>query len=121
TVENAVTFYTTKAFANSPAGGGTAIPVTGAHIDNIANFLRVLNAAFNNAISIQRNTAALGLENSSSTTGTCPAPTADASTKCVDTTDVNGKRQTVNMLLALSNSEAADAIEDLQTKGIHAD
>ena len=120
TIENAVTFYTTKAFANSPAGGGTAIPLTLADIDNIANFLRVLNAAFNAAISIQRNTAASNLENSSSTTGTCPAA-VEASTKCIDTTDVNGKRQTVNMLLALSNSEAADAIEDLETKGIHAD
>jgi hypothetical protein len=119
TIENAVTFYTTKAFANSPAGGGVAIPLTAADIDNIANFLRVLNAAFNAAISIQRNSAALSLENSStSITGTCAA-TFDAA--CTSTDDVNGKRQTVNMLLALSNSEAADAIEDLQTKGIHSD
>jgi cytochrome c peroxidase len=118
TLEDAVTFYTTRAFANSPAGGGNPIPLTAADIDNIANFLRVLNAAFNTAISIQRNTAASDLENSSSSIGTCPAA---FDTACTSTDDVNGKRQTVNMLLALSNSEATDAIEDLETKGIHAD
>jgi hypothetical protein len=119
TIEDAVTFYTTKAFANSPAGGGTAIPLTATDINNIANFLRVLNAAFNTAISIQRNTAASSLENSSSSASTTCVGSFDSA--CTDTEDVNGKRQTVNMLLALSNSEAADAIEDLQTKGIHSD
>ena len=101
TIEDAVTFYTTSAFAQSPAGGGTAVPLTATDIANIGKFLRVINAAFNNAISVQRNSAALALENSTST-------------------DPN-KRNTVNMLLSLSNVEALDAIEVLDEKGLHSD
>ena len=48
TIEDAVAFYTTPAFANSGAGGGVAIPLTLSDIDNIGRFLRVINAAFNN-------------------------------------------------------------------------
>jgi cytochrome c peroxidase len=101
TIEDAVAFYTTSAFAQSPAGGGTAVPLTATDIANIGKFLRVLNASFNNALSIKRNGAALTLENSTST-------------------DPN-KRDTVNMLLALSNAEIVDAIEVLDTKGLHGD
>jgi hypothetical protein len=106
TIEDAVTFFTTQAFAQSPAGqvGGGAIPLTTADIDNIGSFLRVLNAAFNSSLSIQRNNAALTLENSSGTV-----------------TDTAGKRQTVNTLLSLANAEALDAIEVLSEKGLHSD
>jgi hypothetical protein len=106
TLEDAVTFFTTQAFAQSPAGlaGGGAIPLTGTDIDNIGKFLRVLNAAFNSSLSIQRNNAALSLENSSGTV-----------------TDPAGKRQTVNTLLSLANAEALDAIEVLSDKGLHSD
>ena len=106
TIEDAVAFFTTPAFAQSPAGqfGGGAIPLTAADIANIGKFLRVLNAAFNVALSHQRNSAALTLENSSGTV-----------------TDTAGKRQTVNTLLALANAEALDAIEVLSEKGLHAD
>lgn len=110
TIEDAVAFFTTPAFANSPAGRvsgvPTPIPLSTADIDNIGKFLRVLNAAFNSALSIQRNSAALSLENSSSTA-------ADPSG--------NGKRQTVNTLLSLANAEALDAIEVLSEKGLHSD
>lgn len=101
TIEDAVTFYTTSAFAQSPAGGGTAVPLTATDIANIGKFLRVINASFNNALSIKRNSAALALENSTST-------------------DPN-KRDTVNMLLALSNAEIVDAVDVLDTKGLHGD
>jgi cytochrome c peroxidase len=94
TIEDAVAFYTTQAFAQSPAGGGTAIPLTASDIANIGKFLRVLNAAFNASLAIQRNRAALALENSTST-------------------DPN-KRATVNMLLSLANSEALDGAEVLE-------
>jgi mono/diheme cytochrome c family protein/cytochrome c553 len=116
TIEDAVTFFTTSAFANSPAGGGTPIPLSATDIANIGKFLRVLNAAFNVSISIQRNSAALDLENNSSSSVGC-AP----SEPCVVEDDVNGKRATVNMLLALSNSEATDAIEVLTDKSLHSD
>lgn len=92
TIEAAVRFYTTdKAF------GGAPFPLSDEDVLNLAAFLRVLNAAFNSAISIQRNSAALTLESS-----------RDA-----------GTRETVNMLLALSNSEAADAVDVLSARKLN--
>ena len=92
TIEDAVRFYTTdKAF------GGAPFPLSDTDVLNVAAFLRVLNAAFNSAISIQRNDAALTLEASRD----------------------REARTTVNMLLALSNSEAADAIEVLSARKLH--
>jgi hypothetical protein len=89
TIEDAVSFYTTD--------DSFSFPLTETEVLNIAAFLRVLNAAFNSAISIQRNTAALTLEKSRG----------------------RGTRDTVNMLLALSNSEATDAIEVLSQRKLH--
>jgi mono/diheme cytochrome c family protein len=89
TIEDAVSFYTTEV--------SFAFPLSETEVLNIAAFLRVLNAAFNSAISIQRNTAALTLEKSHD----------------------RGARDTVNMLLALSNSEATDAIEVLSHRKMH--
>jgi cytochrome c peroxidase len=118
TIEDAVTFFTTPAFANSPAGGGVAIPLSATDIANIGKFLRVLNAAFNVGISIQRNSAALSLENSSSSGG-CSSFDGSA---CTDGTDaVNGKKETVNKLLSLSNVEAVDAKTVLSAKSLHSD
>ncbi|HEV2845836.1 MAG TPA: hypothetical protein VG477_13370, partial [Thermoanaerobaculia bacterium] len=57
TIEDAVAFYTTTAFGQSPAGGGTAVPLTATDIANIGKFLRVLNGSFNAAIAIQRTNA----------------------------------------------------------------
>ena len=91
TIEDAVRFYTTDAFTDG------ALPLSGTAILNVGAFLRVLNAAFNSSISIQRNTAAMTLEAS-----------RDGST-----------RGTVNMLLALSSSEAADAVEVLNARRLH--
>ncbi|HSK79652.1 MAG TPA: hypothetical protein VLQ45_24570 [Thermoanaerobaculia bacterium] len=91
TLEDAVRFYTTDKFVGGP------LPLSEKDVLNVAAFLRVLNAAFNSAISIQRNTAALTLEKS-------PGP---------------GTRKTVDMLLALSNSEAMDAIEVLSHRKLH--
>jgi cytochrome c peroxidase len=54
TIEAAITFYTTSAFASSPAGGGAAVPLTAADIGNIGRFLRVLNAAFNAQVALRR-------------------------------------------------------------------
>lgn len=90
TIEDAVRFYTT------PVSFG--VPLTEAEVQDVGAFLRVLNAAFNSAISIQRNTAALTLEKGGRG---------------------QGRRDTVNMLLALSNSEAADAIEVLGKRKLH--
>jgi hypothetical protein len=92
TIEDAVAFYTTEA-----AFQGNPLPLSETDVLNIGAFLRVLNAAFNSALSIQRNTAALTLEKGRD----------------------KDKRQTVNMLLALSNSEAADAIEVLSHRKLH--
>ncbi|HEX6901273.1 MAG TPA: hypothetical protein VF789_16230 [Thermoanaerobaculia bacterium] len=101
TIEDAVAFYTTSAFAQSPAGGGAAVPLTATDIANIGKFLRVLNASFNAALAIQRTNAALTLENSAST-------------------DPN-KRGTVNKLISLASVEALDAVEVLSDKSLHSD
>jgi mono/diheme cytochrome c family protein len=120
TIEDAITFFTTQAFANSPAGRvngvPTPIPLSATDIANIGKFLRVINAAFNVSLSIQRNNAALTLENNSG--GGCFTATG-LSTKCAGGGEEPGKPATVNTLLALSNAEAADAIEVLQDKGLH--
>lgn len=122
TLEDAIAFFTTSAFANSPAGGGTAIPLTPTEIDNIGAFLRVINAAFNASISIQRNQAANMLENGleEPQNGNCEPGLDSDSTDCSGG-DPNGKKDTVEELLRLSNIEAEDAIEVLQAKGLHAD
>ena len=111
-------FFTTAAFANSPAGRVTGvptpIPLSATDIANIGKFLRVLNAAFNASISIQRNNAALTLENSSGTSG-------GGNPRAREPGEETGNRQTVNRMLALSNTEATDAIEVLSEKGLHPD
>ncbi len=102
TIEDATAFYTTQAFAQSPAGGGTAVPLTATDIANIGKFLRVTNASFNAAISIQRNNAALALENS--TIGNSIL-----------------RRLTADNLLFLSTIEAIDALDVLSAKNLHFD
>jgi hypothetical protein len=102
TIEDAIAFYTTPAFAQSPAGGGTAVPLTATDIANIGRFLRVTNASFNTAISIQRNNGALALENS--TVGNAIL-----------------RRLTADNLLFLSSVEAIDAFEVLSAKNLHFD
>jgi hypothetical protein len=124
TLEGAITFYTTAAFGNSPAGGGTPIPLTATDIANIGKFLRVLNAAFNVSISIQRNNAALTLENSSplEAPSGCFSADGDSLEKCSGPEEEpTGKRETVDTLLSLANVEAADAIEVLSAKSLHSD
>lgn len=95
TLEEAVTHYTTEAFRQAE---GFTITLSQKDILDISAFLRVLNAAFNSAISIQRNNAALTLEKSNG----------------------GDTRATVNMLLALSSSEAMDAIEVLSARKLNA-
>jgi hypothetical protein len=129
TIEDAITFFTTAAFANSPAGGGAAIPLTVTEIDNIGKFLRVTNAAFNVAISIQRNDAGLLLEDSDSTGGCGGSEGSSAESGSPGENpdcggggeDPQGKKDTVDELLRLANVEAQDAINVLQAKGLHAD
>jgi hypothetical protein len=108
-LEDAVGFYLGTEFNSSPAAsvvGG--ISLTPTESDDVAAFLRVINAGFNLAISIQRNNAGITLENSSG--GGCGGGGG---------TFEPGKRETINTLLALSNAEAADAIEVLSERGLN--
>lgn len=105
TVEDAVEFYTTANFTNSPSGQfGGPIVLNQTEINQVANFLRVINAGFNMSISIQRNSAALTLENNANT-GTL--------------SQILARRQTTDTLLLLSNAEISDAIDVLAEKGLH--
>lgn len=113
-IENAVAFYNSAAFNNSPSGGVVGgINLTQTEIDQVGAFLRVINAAFNLDQAIQRVDAALQLENNSGgltqTEGSFP-----------ETDDVNGKKATVDTLLALANIEGADAIDVLTGAGLNA-
>jgi mono/diheme cytochrome c family protein len=50
TIEEAIAFYDSPAFNNSPAGRAGPIDMTAQEIDDIGRFLRVLNATFNIAL-----------------------------------------------------------------------
>lgn len=118
TIEDAVAFFTSPEFNNSPSGrflGG--IVLTSQQISDIGDFLRVVNAAFNVALALQRNDAAIELENSSDPIGLPESPCAP--TELCGGEEVNGKRDTVDKLLSLSNAEIQDAIDVLQAKGLH--
>jgi hypothetical protein len=91
TIEDAVRFYTTPLFR--------VANFNEAEVNDVAAFLRVLNASFNFAIAIQRNRAALVL--ATSRHGNDPVP--------VEATP------TIDKLLDLSNAEIDDAIEVLVT------
>jgi hypothetical protein len=54
TIEEAIAFYDSPAFNNSPSGRFAQIDMTAAEIDNIGRFLRGLNASFNAALAIKR-------------------------------------------------------------------
>ncbi len=114
-LEDAVAFFSGPEFNASPAAsvvGG--IDLTLVESDQVAAFLRVINAGLNASISIQRNDAAINLENSNTSTCTknCPSSPPDGG-------GTTGVRQTVNTLLSLSNVEAADAIEVLNARGLN--
>jgi mono/diheme cytochrome c family protein len=63
TIEEAIAFYTTPAFNNSPAGKVAPISLTADQIDDIGRFLRGVNATFNAALAIKRLDAATALVN----------------------------------------------------------
>ncbi len=114
TIEEAVAFYSGPEFNNSPAGalvGG--IDLTDAQSQEIAAFLRVINAGFNLDIAIQRTDAGETLENSSG--GHCHlCPTQQSPDG-----EPTGSRQTVDAELALANIEATDAFNDLDQRGLN--
>lgn len=68
TIEEAVAFYDTAAFNSSPAGQLVQIELDGTEIDNIARFLRALNAAFNAAEAVKRLDAACAVTSSAGDT-----------------------------------------------------
>lgn len=61
TIEEAIAFYDSPAFNNSPSGRAGPIDLTAEDIDNIGRFLRGLNATFNVAIAVKRLDAAAAL------------------------------------------------------------
>ena len=61
TIEDAIEFYTTSAFATSPSGSAGTGPInlTATEIANVGRFLRVLNASFNVQLAVERVNALL--------------------------------------------------------------
>ncbi|HUP43313.1 MAG TPA: hypothetical protein VM599_08895 [Thermoanaerobaculia bacterium] len=127
TLEGAVAFYSSQFFNQSPAAAAGTINLTATESDQVAAFLRVVNAAFNLAISIQRTNAGASLENSSND-GCGGGGGLESSAVGVDEDcnsidggfdDVDGKRETVDTLLLLANVEGADAIEVLTARSLH--
>lgn len=122
-LEGAVAFYSSPFFNQSPAAAAGTINLNPTESDQVAAFLRVVNASFNLAISIQRTNVAAQLENSSS--GGCggeggvESSTAGVDDNCSGFDDINGKRETVDTLLLLANVEGADAIEVLTARELH--
>jgi hypothetical protein len=112
TVEDAVRFYSGPEFNSSPAAGA-GINLTEQQNLDIAAFLRVINAAFNIAQALHRVQAAAELEN----VEIILSP--DTTTNFPSGDEVNGRKETVDALLALANFEAADAIEVLYARGLN--
>lgn len=63
TIEEAIAFYSSPAFNNSPAGRGAPISLTAEQIDDIGRFLRGVNATFNAALAVKRLDASAALVN----------------------------------------------------------
>ena len=61
TIEEAIAFYDSPAFNNSPAGKVAPIHLTPEQIDDIGRFLRGVNATFNAALATKRLDAATAL------------------------------------------------------------
>jgi hypothetical protein len=114
TLEEAVAFYDSEEFNTSPGAdrvGG--IDLTPQEIDDLAAFLRVMNAAFNLDLARQRTAAARSLAG---------GPLLRGSRLSAATPSPGGgtnSRTTADTLLALANLEAADAIEVLDARGLH--
>jgi Cytochrome c len=61
TIEEAIAFYDSPAFNNSPSGQVAPINLTATQIDDIGRFLRSINAQFNIAIALKRLNGAMTL------------------------------------------------------------
>jgi len=102
TVEDAVRFYTTDEFINSPAGVDMFAPLTAAEIDaavvNIAKFLRVINALENERQARER---------------------ADLA-RCMLVEPLPTDYTVVNRALTIAVADVEDAVQVLASGGLHA-
>ena len=91
TIEEAIAFYDSPAFNNSPSGQVGPIDMTATQIDDVGRFLRGVNATFNIAMAVKR---------------------LDAATKLVIRFS-NSALSTQREMLRLANVEVIDALEVL--------
>jgi hypothetical protein len=91
TIEEAIAFYDSPAFNNSPSGQVAPIDMTATQIDDVGRFLRGVNATFNVAMAVKR---------------------LDAATKLVIRFS-NSALSTQREMLRLANVEVIDALEVL--------
>ncbi len=110
TIEDAVGFYNSEAFANSPGGVvvetvfGEGINLSEEQTEEVAAFLRVINAAFNLSMAIQRMEAARTITQAVIDGGHGFGAEAIPLT---------------NGLLQLANEELRDALDVLREKGLN--
>ena len=114
TLEEAVRFYSGVEFNASPGGDfsrgpdGVSISLTETESDEVAAFLRVINAAFNIALADQRADAAAALLKKP-----FPIPCEQGPSGPINCLDP------VAGLLELANAEAQDAVQVLQARQLH--
>lgn len=119
-LEGAVNFYNSADF-NSSAGGAFVggIAITQQQVSDIAAFLRVINAAFNIEIAVQRAEAAAGLSRKPPPGPfPCAFDPVTGQTICPPEPPPD-TAPTVLALLALSSLEAADAFEVLDARDLN--
>jgi hypothetical protein len=111
TLEEAITFYTSDAFANSPSGT-PAIVLSPEDIKKIAAFLRVINALEN-----VRNSVTLGRRAKDSLL----ASSKEGGKGFLRTSQAQQIKPNIGRLLKTSKAELEDAIEVLKAGSLHRD
>lgn len=118
-IEAAIGFYTSAAFAQSPSGNGNPIPLTALDIANIGRFLRVINAAMNCQLAMARIDGLILIIQDQKNHNSDMQKTL-AQLALNEASDALNDLSGVSVLNASTQSLLQSAITDLQTSATHA-
>lgn len=118
-IEQAIGFYTSTAFAQSPSGNGNPIPLTPTDIANIGRFLRVLNAAMNCQLALARIDGLILIIQDQKNHNSDMQQTL-AQLALNEVSDAFNDLSEVSALNTSAQSLLQSAISDLQTAATHA-